>query len=94
MLDKEFGISYAESICLVDELGVLPPLDSPEYDKDTETWDLYFEYEDPYMKETDLVCLPFDAQGEAWSIIHHIEEVRKEAQRKLDEKKVKIKANE
>ena len=45
----------------------LPPIESPLYDADTETWDLYFEEKGnhhPYLRN-DLVCLPFDL-----SLIH------------------------
>ncbi len=47
----------------------LPPLNRPEYDDDTGTWDLYFaEKEDgcnPYNLEQELICLPFDTLEEA-----------------------------
>ena len=40
--------SYIDAVVAVDELGTLPPLESePEYDADSDTWALYFEYEDP-----------------------------------------------
>ena len=51
--------SYIDAVVAVDELGTLPPLDSePEYDADSDTWALHFEYEDPMMGGNDMVtCL-------------------------------------
>ena len=46
----------------------LPPLNRPEYDSDTETYDLYFEekeYGNPYGLETEMICLPFETLEEA-----------------------------
>ena len=46
----------------------LPPLNRPEYDSDTETYDLYFEekeYGNPYNLEVEMVCLPFETLEEA-----------------------------
>ena len=46
----------------------LPPLNRPEYDSDTETYDLYFEekeYGNPYDLETEMICLPFETLEEA-----------------------------
>ena len=46
----------------------LPPLNRPEYDEDTDTWDLYFAEKvtyNPYDLEQELVCLPFDTLEEA-----------------------------
>ena len=46
----------------------LPPLNRPEYDDDTGTWDLYFaekvEY-CPYYLEQELICIPFETLEEA-----------------------------
>jgi len=46
----------------------LPPLNRPEYDEDTDTWDLYFAEKEaycPYNLEQELICLPFDTLEEA-----------------------------
>lgn len=46
----------------------LPPLNRPEYDSDTETYDLYFEekeYGNPYDLEQEMICLPFETLEEA-----------------------------
>ena len=45
----------------------LPPLEKPLYDKDSDTWDLYFKEKDnlhPYL-EDDLICIPFEDKYEA-----------------------------
>jgi len=46
----------------------LPPLNRPEYDDDTDTWDLYFAEKQeycPYNLEQELICIPFDTLEEA-----------------------------
>ncbi len=46
----------------------LPPLNRPEYDEDTDTYDLYFAEKvtyNPYNLEQELICLPFDTLDEA-----------------------------
>tara|TARA_Y100001963_G_scaffold107253_1_gene148274 strand:- start:215 stop:457 length:243 start_codon:yes stop_codon:yes gene_type:complete len=46
----------------------LPPLNRPEYDSDTETYDLYFaekEVYNAYGLEQELICLPFETLEEA-----------------------------
>ena len=46
----------------------LPPLNRPEYDSDTGTYDIYFEekeYGNPYDLETEMICLPFETLEEA-----------------------------
>lgn len=46
----------------------LPPLNRPEFDDDTGTWDLYFAEKEkycPYNLEQELICLPFDTLEEA-----------------------------
>lgn len=46
----------------------LPPLNRPEYDEDTDTYDLYFAEKvtyNPYNLEQELICLPFDTLEEA-----------------------------
>ena len=48
---------------------VLPALDKPIYDKDTDTYDLYYEEANstqcPYYLDKDLICVPFDTVDEA-----------------------------
>ena len=47
----------------------LPPLNRPEFDEDTETWDLHFtekESPDPYnVGGDDIICLAFETLEEA-----------------------------
>jgi len=52
----------------IEENCQLPPLNRPEYDSDTETYDLYFEekeYGNPYNLEKELICLSFETLEEA-----------------------------
>ena len=56
----------------------LPPLNRPEYDSDTETYDLYFEekeYGNPYDLETEMICLPFETLEEANETLNQALEV-------------------
>jgi len=72
----------------------LPPIESPLYDADTETWDLYFEEKGnhhPYLRN-DLVCLPFDTQGEAKEVFAQSIALHEEQQRALAEEKAKREA--
>ena len=47
----------------------LPPLNRPQYDEDTETYDIYFGEKmdggNPYGLEQEMICLPFDTLEEA-----------------------------
>jgi len=46
----------------------LPPLNRPEYDSDTDTYDLYFEENEegnPYNLEQELICVAFETLEEA-----------------------------
>lgn len=55
-------IDYIQEYC------ELPPLNRPEFDDDTGTWDLYFAEKvtyNPYNLEQELICLPFDTLEEA-----------------------------
>ena len=56
-------ISYIQDNC------VLPALDKPIYDKDTDTYDLYYEEANstqcPYYLDNDLICVPFSTVDEA-----------------------------
>jgi hypothetical protein len=55
-------IEYIKEYC------ELPPLNRPEFDDDTGTWDLYFaekEVYNPYRLEQELICVPFDTLEEA-----------------------------
>jgi hypothetical protein len=59
-------IDYIEEYC------ELPPLNRPEFDDDTGTWDLYFAEKvtyNPYNLEQELICLPFDTLEEAQSTL-------------------------
>jgi hypothetical protein len=60
-------IGYIEANCIV------PPLNShPEYDEESDTWDVYFEESEganPYELERDLICIALDTLEEAQSLI-------------------------
>ena len=46
----------------------LPPLNRPQYDADTETWDIHFtekEGGNPYDLEQEVICLAFETLEEA-----------------------------
>ena len=67
-------IDYIEANCQ------LPPLEKPLYDKDSDTWDLWFEEKDnwhPYI-EDDLICLPFESQEEATQMFNQAMELHNE----------------
>jgi hypothetical protein len=66
---------------------VLPPIENPLYDEDTETWDLYFEEKGNWHPnlQDDLICLPFDTQEEATQIFNESLEIHAEEQRRLAE---------
>jgi len=64
-------IDYIEANCIV------PPLNShPEYDEDSDTWDVWFEESEgwnPYGLERELICIPLDTLDEAKELIHKSE---------------------
>ena len=53
----------------IKEYCELPPLNRPQYDADTETYDIYFGEKmdggNPYGLEQEMICLPFDTLEEA-----------------------------
>ena len=53
----------------IKEYCELPPLNRPEYDADTETYDIYFAEKmdggNPYDLEQEMICLPFETLEEA-----------------------------
>ena len=53
----------------IKEYCELPPLNRPQYDEDTETYDIYFgekmDWGNPYGLEQEMICLPFDTLEEA-----------------------------
>ena len=53
----------------IKEYCELPPLNRPQYDEDTETYDIYFGEKmdggNPYGLEQEMICLPFDTLEEA-----------------------------
>ena len=57
----------------------LPPLNRPQYDADTETYDIYFGEKmdggNPYGLEQEMICLPFDTLEEANEILEQSLEV-------------------
>ena len=56
-------IDYIKEYC------ELPPLTRPEYDSDSDTWDIYFAEKmdgpNPYGLEQEMICLAFDTLEEA-----------------------------
>ena len=60
-------IDYIEANCIV------PPLNShPEYDEESDTWDVYFEESEganPYELERELICIALDTLEEAKELI-------------------------
>ncbi len=80
--------SYIDAVVAVDELGTLPPLDSePEYDVDSDTWALHFEYEDPISGGNDMVTLHFDQKDDAIFTANKISSDRHIAMLELERKK-------
>ena len=52
----------------IKEFCELPPLNRPQYDEDTETWDIHFtekEGGNPYKLEQEVICLAFETLEEA-----------------------------
>ena len=46
----------------------LPPLNRPQYDADSDTYDIYFTEKkgyNPYDLEEEMICLPFETLEEA-----------------------------
>ena len=83
--------TYVDAVYARDELGVIPPLDEPQYDADSNMWGLWFEFFDPYEGMNDLGCHWYDTKEEATLTIREIEEERVVNQKLLDEKKAKVK---
>tara|TARA_R110000824_G_scaffold669_11_gene4221 strand:- start:574 stop:819 length:246 start_codon:yes stop_codon:yes gene_type:complete len=76
-------IDYIEANCIV------PPLNShPEYDEDSDTWDVWFEESEganPYELERELICIALDTLEEAQSlIIKSVQLAHKEGQNEED----------
>ena len=56
----------------------LPPLNRPEYDSETDTYDLYFEEKETYNSyglEQELICLPFETLEEAQETLNQALEI-------------------
>ena len=53
----------------IDAVCVGEPFDKPNYDADSDTWNLHFEESDndhhPYFNEPQLLCVSFDTQEQA-----------------------------
>ena len=50
----------------------LPPLNRPEFDEDTDTWDIYFEENEEgsaYDFGDGMICLPFETLEEANEVL-------------------------
>ena len=55
-------IDYIKEYC------ELPPLNRPQFDEDSDTWDLHFMEKvgaNPYNLEQDMICLAFESLDEA-----------------------------
>ena len=66
------GSRVQAMIDYITESCEMPPLNRPEYDDDTGTWDLYFAEKEkycPYNLEQELICIPFDTLEEAQSTL-------------------------
>jgi len=53
----------------------LPPLNRPEYDSDSDTYDLYFAERvtyNPYNLEQELICIPFETLEEASETLNKV----------------------
>ena len=74
--------AYIDAICNKDELGTKLPLEEPNYDEESDLWELWFEYTD-YDNQTDLVCLNFEKGLDAIATIRRIKNERAENQKKL-----------
>ena len=68
-------IEYIEENC------VLPPLEAPLYDEDSDTYDLWFDEREcawhPYP-DPQLICLPFETQEEAQQVFNQAMELHNE----------------
>ena len=57
----------------IKEYCELPPLNRPQYDEDSETWDIHFSEKmdggNPYNLEQEMICLAFDTLEEANEIL-------------------------
>ena len=57
------------SLNYIKEYCELPPLNRPEYDAESDTYDIYFAEKmdgaNPYNLEQDLICLAFESLEEA-----------------------------
>jgi hypothetical protein len=76
-------IDYIEANCIV------PPLNShPEYDEESDTWDVWFEESEganPYELERELICIALNTLEEAQSlIIQSVQLAHKEGQNEED----------
>ena len=82
--------SYIDAVCETDRFGTLPPLnDSPDYDADADTWDLYFGYSDPTTGGNDMVGLQFLEQADAVATQQRILSNRLEAEKEYELQKAK-----
>jgi len=82
--------TYIDAVCETDQYGTKPPLDEvPEYDADAETWDLYFEYNDPIAGGNDMVCLPFENKADAIATQERITSDRHSAKLVIEKQKAK-----
>lgn len=68
-------IEYIEENC------ILPPLEAPLYDEDSDTYDLWFDEREcawhPYP-DPQLICLPFETQEEAQQVFNQAMELHNE----------------
>ena len=82
--------TYIDAVCEKDKFGTMPPLDeSPTFDSDGETWDLYFGYTDSYTGGNDMVALPFEREEDAIATQQKILSDRQSSQAEFEKNKVK-----
>jgi len=59
----------------IDAVCVGRPLEEPNYDSESDTWELYFEESateyHPYFTESDLLCVSFENKTDAERAYHH-----------------------
>lgn len=89
-------LEYVDLFCAKDKLGTLPPVEEPLYDKDSDSWDLWFKVDDEVVDPKDLdhqvnfnndVPIPIATEAECHSVITKIEESRVQVEKALTSKK-------
>jgi hypothetical protein len=92
-------LEYVDLFCVKDKLGTLPPVEEPLYDKDSDSWDLWFKVDDEVVDPEDLdfktnpeecqinwnndIPIPIATEAECHSVIAKIEESRIQVEKAL-----------